>query len=145
MYLQINTVKYNTDREITNIYENLWIVWSQFCTDRLLFLYTRSTLNIYWFIGIKICCQRILMNSYSVTFGYSQYLVQHLMNDTKGKKTTICRYLFYCISKLPPSHPTKLLSPHQKHSLQFDERASWHNVAAPFFSLEIHKLIFDRL
>ncbi len=33
------------------------------------------------------------MNSYSVTFDYSQYLVQHLMNDPEGKKTTIC----YCL------------------------------------------------
>ncbi len=93
MYLQINTVKYNTDREIMNIYENLWIVWSQFCTDRLLFIYIQSTSNIYWFIGIRICCQRILTNSYLGTFGYYQYLVQHLMNDTEGKKTTICHYL----------------------------------------------------
>jgi hypothetical protein len=26
------------------------------------------------------------MNSYLVTFGYTQYLVQHLMNDPEGKK-----------------------------------------------------------
>jgi hypothetical protein len=32
-------------------------------------------------------------NSYSVTFGYTQYLVQHLMNDPEGKKTTIHHYL----------------------------------------------------
>ena len=30
MYLQINTVKYDADWEITNTYENLQIVWSQF-------------------------------------------------------------------------------------------------------------------
>ncbi len=30
-------VKYNADQEITNIYENLQIVWSQFFTDMLLF------------------------------------------------------------------------------------------------------------
>ncbi len=59
MYLQINTVKYNADREITNIYENLQIVRSQFFTDMLLFVYIQSTLNIYWFIGIQIRCQRI--------------------------------------------------------------------------------------
>ncbi len=28
MYLQINAVKYDTDWENMNIYENLWIVWS---------------------------------------------------------------------------------------------------------------------
>ncbi len=33
------------------------------------------------------------MNSYSVTFGYTQYLVQHSKNDTEGKKTTIRHYL----------------------------------------------------
>jgi hypothetical protein len=59
MYLQINTVKYYNDREITNIYENLQIVRSQFFTDLLLFVYIRSTSNIYWFIGIRICCQRV--------------------------------------------------------------------------------------
>ena len=30
VFLQINTAKYNVDREITNIYENLQIVWSHF-------------------------------------------------------------------------------------------------------------------
>jgi hypothetical protein len=52
----------------------------------LLFIYIWSTLNIYWIIGIRICCQRIQMNSYSVTFDYSEYSVQHLMNNPKGKK-----------------------------------------------------------
>ncbi len=33
------------------------------------------------------------MNSYLVTFDYSQYLVQHSMNDPEGRKTTIHRYL----------------------------------------------------
>ncbi len=36
---QINTVKYDADWEIMNIYENLQIVWSQFFTDILLFVY----------------------------------------------------------------------------------------------------------
>jgi hypothetical protein len=64
-------LKYNADREITNIYENLQIVWIQFFTDMLLFVYIQPTLNIYWFIGILICCQWIQTNSYSVTFDYS--------------------------------------------------------------------------
>jgi len=71
MYLQINMVKYDADQEIMNIYENLQIVWSQFFTDMLLFVYIQSTSNIYWFIGIQICCQWIPMKSYSVTFDYS--------------------------------------------------------------------------
>ncbi len=68
VYFQINTMKYDADREITNIYENLQIVWSQFVTDMLLFVSIRSTLNIYSFIGIRIRSQRIQTNSYSVTF-----------------------------------------------------------------------------
>jgi hypothetical protein len=59
----------------------------------LLFVYIRSTSNIYWFIGIWIRCQQIQTNRYLVTFGYSQYLVQHLMNDPEGEKTTIGSYL----------------------------------------------------
>ncbi len=39
MYLQINTIKYDTDREITNTYENLQIVRSQLFTDKLIFVY----------------------------------------------------------------------------------------------------------
>jgi len=39
VYLQINMVKYNADREITNTYENLHIVQSQFFTDKLIFIY----------------------------------------------------------------------------------------------------------
>jgi hypothetical protein len=54
MYLQINTIKYDTDWEITNTYENLQIVWSQFFTDKLIFIYIRYNSNIYWFIGIQI-------------------------------------------------------------------------------------------
>ncbi len=71
MYLQINTVKYNAEQEITNIYENLKIIQSQFFTDLLLFDYIQSTLNIYWFISIQIRWQQIQMNSYLVTFNYS--------------------------------------------------------------------------
>ena len=93
MCLQINMVKYNANWEITNIYENLRIVWSQFCTDFLLFIYIRSTSNIYLFIGIQIRCQWIQTNSFLVTFGYTQYLVLHSMNDPEGRKTTIHCYL----------------------------------------------------
>jgi hypothetical protein len=89
----MNMVKYDTDWEIKNIYENLQIVWSQFCTDKLLFIYIWSTSNIYWFIGIQIRGQQIQTNSYLVTLGYSQYLLQHSMNNPIGKKTTIRHYL----------------------------------------------------
>jgi hypothetical protein len=63
-------VKYDANREIMNTYGNLQIVQSQFFTDMLIFIYIQSNSNIYWFIGIQICCQRIQMNSYSVTFDY---------------------------------------------------------------------------
>ncbi len=39
MYLQINTVKYDANWEIMNTYDNLQIVWSQFYTDKLIFIY----------------------------------------------------------------------------------------------------------
>ncbi len=42
-----------------NTYENLQIVWSQFFTDYIIFIYIWSNSNIYWFIGIQICCQQI--------------------------------------------------------------------------------------
>ncbi len=77
-------VKYNADQEITNIYENLQIVWSHFFTDMLLFIYIQATLNIYWLIVIRIRCQQIPMKRYSVTFDYSQYLVGYSMSNTKG-------------------------------------------------------------
>ncbi len=75
--------KYNADQEIMNIYENLQIVWSQFFTDMLLFIYIRSP-GIYWFIGIRIFCQEIPTNTYSVTFDYWKYSVSYLMSNNKG-------------------------------------------------------------
>ncbi len=54
MYLQMNTIKYNANREITNSYENLQIVLSQFFTDKQMFIYIQSNSNIYWFISIRI-------------------------------------------------------------------------------------------
>jgi hypothetical protein len=79
--LQINMVKYDTDQEITNIYENLQIVRTHFFTDMLLFVNIWSTSNIYWFISIRICCQWIQTNNYSFTFDYS---VRYSMSNTEG-------------------------------------------------------------
>ncbi len=84
MYLQINIVQYNADREITNIYENLQIIRSQFFTDMLLFIYIQSISYIYWFISIRIHFQRIPINSYSVTFDYAYYSVGYLMSNNEG-------------------------------------------------------------
>jgi hypothetical protein len=61
-------VKYDVDQEITNIYENLQIVWSHVFTDIVLFVNIRSTSNIYLFIGIRIRCQQIQINNHSFTF-----------------------------------------------------------------------------
>ena len=47
-------MKYDADQEIMNTYENLQIVQSQFFTDKLIFIYTWSNSNSYWFIGIWI-------------------------------------------------------------------------------------------
>ena len=46
MYLQINTVKYDADWEIMNIYENLQILWSQFFTDKLIFSLIRISIGL---------------------------------------------------------------------------------------------------
>ncbi len=70
MFLQINMVKYDVEQEITNIYENLQIVSSNFLTDMLLFVNIRSTSHIYWFIGIQIHYQQIQTNNYLFTFNY---------------------------------------------------------------------------
>jgi hypothetical protein len=42
------------DREITNTYEKLQIVQSQFCTDMLILFYIQSNLNIFQFLSIQI-------------------------------------------------------------------------------------------
>ncbi len=62
-FYNINMVKYDVDWEITNIYENLQIVRSHFFTDMLLFITIWSTLNVYWFISIRI--KRITIRSLS--------------------------------------------------------------------------------
>jgi hypothetical protein len=84
VYLQINTIKYDADQEITNTYENLQIVQSQFFTERLIFIYIQSNLNIYWFISIWLRCHSIQTNSYSVKFDYSSYSVSYSMSDNEG-------------------------------------------------------------
>jgi hypothetical protein len=63
VYLQINTVKYTADGEITNSSIPVF-------TDMLLFKYIQSNLNIYWFVGIQFHCQQIQSNGYSVTFTF---------------------------------------------------------------------------
>ncbi len=51
MQFQINTVKYDDNQEIMNTYENLQIVWSEFLTDKLLFVYIQSNSHI---IGLLV-------------------------------------------------------------------------------------------
>jgi hypothetical protein len=43
---------------LTDTYDNLQIVQYQFFTDKLGVAYIRSNFNIYWFIGIWICCDK---------------------------------------------------------------------------------------
>ena len=85
MYLQINMVKYNADREITNTYENLQIVWSQFFTDKLIFIYFQFNSNFYWFISIRIWLVRWMANRYSVLLKFLVYLNSHSVFKFKGK------------------------------------------------------------
>ncbi len=47
-------VKYDADTEITNTYDNLQKAQSQFFTDKLIFIYIWSNLNIYQLISIHI-------------------------------------------------------------------------------------------
>ncbi len=67
-----------------NTYENLQIVQSQFFINKLIFIYIQSNLNIYWFIGIRIRCQRTQMKSFLVTLDYLIYSVTYLMSDNKS-------------------------------------------------------------
>jgi hypothetical protein len=67
----MNTVKYDTNHEITNTYENLQIVQSHFFTNKLIFIYVWSDSNIYWFISIQIRCAT---NTNKELFGYIHYL-----------------------------------------------------------------------
>jgi hypothetical protein len=46
-------------------------VLSQFFTDKPIFIYIRANSNIYWFIGIRICCQLIQSKIYLFTLDYS--------------------------------------------------------------------------
>ncbi len=41
VYLQINTVRFKVDQELTKTYENLQIVQYQFFTNLLIFIYIR--------------------------------------------------------------------------------------------------------
>ncbi len=59
MYLQINTVKYDADREITNLYENLKIVQSQFSP----ICYYSFILGLLW-ISIGLSVFRFIANEY---------------------------------------------------------------------------------
>jgi hypothetical protein len=67
-----------------NTSKNLQIVWSQFFINKLIFVNIWVKLNIYWFIRIRINCQRIQMNSFLVTFDYLLYLVSYLIINNKG-------------------------------------------------------------
>jgi hypothetical protein len=53
VFLQINTIKYDTDWVITNIYKNLQIVRTHFCTNMLLFslLQISIGLSVFGFVA----------------------------------------------------------------------------------------------
>ncbi len=76
-------VKYDANWEITNTYEFTNSLISVF-TDKVIFIYIRSNSNIYWFISIRVCCQWIQTNSYSVTFDFSYYSISNSMSNNIG-------------------------------------------------------------
>jgi hypothetical protein len=51
-------VKYDANWEIMNTCKNLQIVWTQFFTDKLIYIYIWSNSNIYLFISIQIQCNK---------------------------------------------------------------------------------------
>jgi hypothetical protein len=77
-----------------NIYENLQIVRTHFFSNMLLFINILSTSNIYWFIGIQICCQRIQTNNYSFIFDYS---VRYSMSETEGNFKLFTPTYLFCL------------------------------------------------
>jgi hypothetical protein len=77
-------VKYDNDREITNIYENLQIVQSQFYSDKLIFVYIWSNSNVYWFISIWIQLVQYMANRYLVLLKFSVNLNSHLVFKFRG-------------------------------------------------------------
>jgi hypothetical protein len=51
-------LKYDANQEIMHIYENWQIIWTQFFTHKVIFIYIRSNWNIYLCIGIWIRYQQ---------------------------------------------------------------------------------------
>ncbi len=57
--------KYDSNWEITNTYKNLQIVWSQFFTDKLIFVYIQSVyLMVHWYSDL------LPKNTNEELFGY---------------------------------------------------------------------------
>jgi hypothetical protein len=63
----------------------------------LLFVPIRSTSNIYWFIGVRIRCQQIQTNSYSVTFD-----IRTIRSGIRWTNTKVKKELFAVTYILPP-------------------------------------------
>ena len=102
-------VKYYPTQEITNTYENLQIVRSQFFTNKLIFVYIRSNLNLYLFISIQIHWQWIQTNSYLV-----------ICNIRSAIRWAILKVILNC-SLLPSMSPDSLW----RQSHPFQERLPW--------------------
>ncbi len=72
MFLKINTVKYDADQEIMNIYKDLQIVRTHFFTDMLLFINIWYNLNI---LFVYRYSDSLPMNINEVLFGYFQLFI----------------------------------------------------------------------
>ncbi len=77
-------VKYNPNWEITNTCKNLQKVWSQFFTDKLIFIYIQSNLNIYLVYQYSDLLQ---MNTNKELFGYIWLFVifGHLFDEQQRR------------------------------------------------------------
>jgi hypothetical protein len=72
VFLKINTVKYDADQEIMNIYKDLQIVRTHFFTDMLLFINIWYNLNI---LFVYRYSDSLPMNINEVLFGYFQLFI----------------------------------------------------------------------
>jgi len=105
VYLQINTVKYDADREITNIYKNLQTVWSLFFTDMLLFGLLRISigLSVFGFVAneyqrrairllltIRNIRSAIRWAIPKVILNYSRILISFIEKPNCMKKHIVC-------------------------------------------------------
>ncbi len=94
IYFWVHMVKYDVDQEIMVTYENLWIAWSQFLTNLLIFIYILSDVKIFLVYQYSDLTCSINRNRYLVPIKYLINLNSHLNFEFKGnRKFTAVTYL----------------------------------------------------